>query len=52
MYWSGYDPADSRLMVERAGLRIISAKNETIQFDVDGEPTTFHWIVAEKVQGA
>jgi hypothetical protein len=37
-------------MVEAAELRIISAKNESIEFDVDGEPTTFHWIVAEKVQ--
>jgi SAM-dependent methyltransferase len=51
MYWSGYGPEDSRLMVEAAGLRIISAKDETIQFDVDGGPTTFHWIVAEKAQG-
>jgi SAM-dependent methyltransferase len=50
MYWSGFGPEDNRLMVEAAGLRIISAKNETIEFDVDGDPTTFHWIVAEKVQ--
>lgn len=50
MYWSGYGPADNQLMVEAAGLRIISGNNETIQFDVDGGPTTFHWIVAEKVQ--
>jgi|TARA_B110000263_G_scaffold240093_1_gene242963 SAM-dependent methyltransferase len=50
MYWSGFSPEDNRLMVEAAELRIISAKNESIEFDVDGEPTTFHWIVAEKVQ--
>lgn len=52
MYWSGYGPADNRLMVEAAGLRIISARNESIQFDVDGTPTTFQWIVAEKVARA
>ncbi len=52
MYWSGYGPEDNQSMVEAAGLQIISAKNETIQFDVDGDPTTFQWIVAEKVQKA
>ncbi|HCV27367.1 MAG TPA: class I SAM-dependent methyltransferase [Dehalococcoidia bacterium] len=51
MYWSGYGPEDNRLMVEAAGLRIISARNETVEFDVDGTPTTFQWIVAEKVLG-
>ncbi len=50
MYWSGYGAEDNQLMVEAAGLRLIRAKNETMQFDVDGGPTTFHWIVAEKVQ--
>ncbi|MDA1258464.1 MAG: class I SAM-dependent methyltransferase [Chloroflexi bacterium] len=50
MFWSGFDPADNRSMVEAAGLRIISARNEKIQFDVDGSPTTFQWIVAEKVK--
>ena len=52
MYWSGYGPADNRLMVEAAGLRIISARNESIQFDVDETSTTFQWIVAEKVARA
>lgn len=52
MYWSGYGPEDNRLMVQAAGLRIISARNESIQFDVDGTPATFQWIVAEKVQDA
>ncbi len=52
MFWSGYGPEDNRLMVEAAGLRIISNKNETIEFDVDGDPTTFQWIVAEKVRSA
>lgn len=52
MYWSGYGPEENRLMVEAAGLRIISARNESIQFDVDGNPATFQWIVAEKVQHA
>ncbi len=50
MYWWGFGPVENRLMVEASGLRIISAKNETIESDVDGDPTTFHWIAAEKVQ--
>ena len=52
MYWSGYGPEENRLMVEAAGLRIISARNESIQFDVDGTPATFQWIVAEKARPA
>jgi len=50
MPWSGYGIEDNQLMIEAAGLRIIRAKNETTQSDVDWGPTTFHWIVAEKVQ--
>lgn len=50
MFWSGYDPEDNRLMVEAAGLRIISAKIENIPIDVDGSPSKFQMIGAEKVQ--
>jgi SAM-dependent methyltransferase len=46
MYFSGYAPADNRRFVERAGLRVLSAQDETIL--EEGRPTTFHWIVARK----
>ncbi len=36
----------SRALVEQAGLRIISAREETA--DEDGAPVTFLWVVAEK----
>jgi SAM-dependent methyltransferase len=50
MFWSGYGPEDNQLMVEAAGLRIISAKIEYIPIDVDGSSSKFQMIVAEKVQ--
>jgi hypothetical protein len=46
MYFSGYPPEESRRFVERAGLRVVSARDGTI-FE-NGRPTTFHWIVARK----
>ena len=49
MFWSGYGPEDNRLMVEAAGLRIISGKIEIIPIDVDGSSSKFQLIVAEKV---
>jgi ubiquinone/menaquinone biosynthesis C-methylase UbiE len=46
MYWSGFDSEANRRLVEEAGLRIISAREETAkEFN---EPVTFLWIVAQK----
>ncbi len=49
MYWSQWDAATNRQLVEQAGLRIISAREETA--DEDGALITFLWVVAEKPQG-
>jgi SAM-dependent methyltransferase len=46
MYFSGYPTEENRLFVERAGLQIVSAREETIL--ESGRPTTFLWIVARK----
>ncbi|HEX8995987.1 MAG TPA: class I SAM-dependent methyltransferase [Ktedonobacterales bacterium] len=46
MYWSQWDAATNQRLVEEAGLRILSAREETA--DEDGAPITFLWIVAEK----
>jgi len=50
MYWSGYDAATNRRLVEEAGLLIERAQTETA--DEDGVPITFLWIVARKPDGA
>lgn len=49
MYFSHWDAATNRRLVEQAGLRILSAREETA--DEDGAPVTFLWIVAEKLAG-
>jgi SAM-dependent methyltransferase len=46
MYWSHYDSATNRALVEHAGLRILSAREETAE--EDGQPVTFLWVIAEK----
>ena len=46
MYWSGFDVATNRRMVEEAGLTIKSAQVETIE--EHGEPASFLWVVAQK----
>lgn len=46
MYWSHFDGAANRQLVEQAGLKILSAQEETA--DEDGEDITFLWIVAQK----
>jgi SAM-dependent methyltransferase len=46
MYWSSFDAETNRRLVEDAGLRIVSASEET--FEEDGEPVTFLWLVAQK----
>jgi ubiquinone/menaquinone biosynthesis C-methylase UbiE len=46
MYWSNFDSETNRRLVREAGLRIISAKEETA--DEFEKPITFLWIVAQK----
>jgi SAM-dependent methyltransferase len=48
MYWSHHDAATNRALVERAGLRILSAREETA--DEDGQPVTFLWVIAQKAR--
>lgn len=46
MYWSGFDSQTNKRLVEEAGLRIVSAREETAEeFD---EPVTFLWVIAQK----
>lgn len=47
MFWSGYDTSANKRLVEQAGLKIVSAREETA--DEFGQPVTFLWIVAKKV---
>jgi SAM-dependent methyltransferase len=49
MYWSHYDGAANRRLIEEAGLRPLLA--EEIVEDEDGTPVTFLWIAAEKPLG-
>ena len=46
MYWSSFDAATNKHLIAEAGLRILSAKEETAE--EFGEPVTFLWIIAEK----
>ncbi|HZC05591.1 MAG TPA: methyltransferase domain-containing protein [Ktedonobacterales bacterium] len=46
MFFSHWDTATNRRLVEESGLRILSAREETA--DEDGAPITFLWVVAEK----
>jgi SAM-dependent methyltransferase len=46
MYFSGYAGDAGQELVRRSGLRIVSAREETI--DEDGRPATFLWVVARK----
>jgi ubiquinone/menaquinone biosynthesis C-methylase UbiE len=48
MYWSHYDAATNRALIEQAGLRILSAREETAE--EDGQPVTFLWVIAQKAQ--
>lgn len=48
MYFSHFDSAANRRLVEDTGLQIVSARAETA--DEDGVPVTFLWIVARKPQ--
>ena len=46
MFWSTFDSATNRKLVEASGFRIISAKEETTSAGSESE--TFLWVVAEK----
>ena len=46
MFWSHFDSATNRHLIEQAGLRLISAREETV--DEDGQPVTFLWVIAQK----
>lgn len=46
MYFSHFDAAVNRRLVRQAGLRLVSAREETQE--EDGQPVTFLWIVARK----
>lgn len=46
MYWSSFDSETNRRLVEEAGLRLLSAREETAE--EFGEPVTFLWVIARK----
>ncbi len=46
MYWSHFDSETNQLLVQEAGLQILSAQEETA--DEDDNPVTFLWVVAQK----
>src|SRR2546422_1070901 len=45
-YFSSFDAATNRRLVEEAGLRIVRAELETAE--EFGRPTTFLWVVAQR----
>jgi SAM-dependent methyltransferase len=49
MYFSHHDAETNRRLVRDAGLRLLSAHEETAE--EDGVPVTFLWVVAEKLRG-
>jgi SAM-dependent methyltransferase len=49
MYWSSFDAAANRRLVEEAGLHLLRAREETAE--EFGRPITFLWVVAEKPGG-
>ena len=48
MYWSHFDSATNRRLVEGAGVEIVSS--EEVTAEEDGQPVTFCWIVARKAR--
>ena len=46
MYWSHFDAATNRRLVEAAGLEILDAS--IIDEDEDGVPVPFLWVVARR----
>jgi ubiquinone/menaquinone biosynthesis C-methylase UbiE len=47
MYWSSFDSEANKRLVEEAGLRIISAREETAE--EFGKPVTFLWVIARRL---
>ena len=47
MFWSSFDSATNRRLVEHSGFRTITAREETTTARSDSE--TFLWIVAERL---
>ena len=45
MFWSHFDSDTNRRLVEEAGLKLVTAREETA--DEHGRPATFLWIVAQ-----
>ncbi len=50
MFWSSFDARTNEGLVKEAGLRILSARQETA--DEFGKPVTFLWVVACKPKDA
>ena len=50
MFWSGFDSATNRKLVEESGFRIVRAREETTT--TNHETETFLWIIAEKLAGS
>jgi hypothetical protein len=49
-YFSGYDTSTNRDLVERAGLQVLSAREETIRETLEGRSSdaAFFWVVAQR----
>nr|MDP9473286.1 hypothetical protein [Chloroflexota bacterium] len=50
MYFSHHDAETNKRLVQDAGMRLLSAHEETS--DEDGGPVTFLWVVVEKPTAA
>ena len=48
MYWSYFDSATNRRLVEDAGLQVVSSEDVTTE--EDGQPVTFCWVVARRAE--
>ncbi len=48
MYWSGFRSEKNKQLVREAGLRLVKAEVETVEFDDEAE--TWLWVLAEKPQ--
>ena len=46
MYWSHFDSATNKRLVEDAGLAVVGSEEMTT--DEEGQPVTFFWVVARK----
>lgn len=46
MFWSSWDTATSRAMITDAGLELVATEEEMVV--EDGQPITFHWVIARR----